>query len=202
MNTGGEASDSKATSVHLDVSSNSDDSDDTHSMDDADKEHYQDAQEVTDSFSGKRLLSSSSSSDTSDSSATPARKGGKRIQCRFETLLRQAEVVNQAVNAPLPVDDDDDDLTQDPTLINPMDPGKGDEHTSMATDFDSPDYPLTQPTPICKISQPASRPTDLLSPFVRKSTCPSPYCWHQSCLEISLRHTLNRPNNLPSNGQS
>ena len=173
LNTGGKASDSTAASFHLDVSSNSDDSDDTHTMDDADDEHYQDAQAVTDSFSGKQLLSSSSSSDNSDSSATPGHKRGKRIQRRFETLFRQAEVVNQAVNVPLPVDVDDD-LTQDPTLNNPMDPGKGDEHTSMATDFDSTDYPLTQPTPTCKISKPASQPTNLLSPFLQKSTCPQP----------------------------
>ena len=173
--TGGNPSDSTAASFHLDVSSDSDDSDNTHSMDDADDEHYQHAQAVTDSFSGKRLLSISSCSHNSDSSATPGRKRGKQIQHRFETLFRQAEFVNQAVHVPLPVDvDDDDDLTQDPTLNNPMDPGKGDEHTSMATDFDSTDYPLTQPTPTRKISKPASQPTDLLSPFVRKSTCPQP----------------------------
>ena len=151
LSTGGKASDSPAAPFHLDVSFDSDDSDDTHSMDDADDEHYQDAHSVTDSFSGKR------------------------IQCRFETLFRQAEVVNQDVNVPLPVDvEDDDDLTQDPTLNNPMSPDKGDEHTSMATDFDSTDYPLTQPTRTHKISNPASQPTDLLSPFVRKSTCPQP----------------------------
>ena len=82
--------------------------------------------------------------------------------------------MNQAANIPLPVDvDDDDDLTQDMTLINPMEPGKG-EHASMATDLNSPDYPLTQPNPIRKISKQASQPTDLLSPFVPKSTCPQP----------------------------
>ena len=164
----------------LDTTSESDDSDDTPSMDDADEEHYQDAQVVTNSFSGKRLLSSSSSSDNSDGSLTPGRKQGKRIQRRFESLFCQAEVVNQAVNIPLPVDgdddddDDDDDLTQDPTLNNPLDPNNNDKHTDMATDFDSLDYPLTQLIPIRKISKAASQPTDLLSPFVRKSTCPQP----------------------------
>ena len=83
LSTGGKASDTTAAAFHLDVSSDSDDSDDTHSMDDAYEEHDQDAQEVTDSFSRKRLLSSSSSSDNSDSSATPAQKRGKRIQHGF-----------------------------------------------------------------------------------------------------------------------
>ena len=135
-------------------------------------EHYEDAQEVSDSLPMKRVLSSGSSSDSSESTVTQELKCGKVIQSRFSSLFLQAEIVNRASSTPLP---DDDDLTLDPDLDTPKDPDKVDEPISTVTDLDSQDYPLTQPTPENKIvSSSASQPTDLLSPFVRESTCPLP----------------------------
>ena len=82
LNTSGEDSDPTAT-LYLDVSSDVDDSGNMNSIDlfGADDKHYEDAREATDSFSRKRLLSTSSSSDM------PERKRGKVVQRRFDTLF-------------------------------------------------------------------------------------------------------------------
>ena len=155
-----------------DVSSTSD----SDNMDPAssDDEHYEDAQEVSDSLPMKRVLSSGSSSDSSDGTVMQERKRGKVIQSRFSSLFSQVEIVNRASSTPLP-DDDDDDLTVDPDLNTPKDPDNVDGPISTVMDLDSQDYSLTQPTPENKVvPSSASQPTDLLSLFVCKSTCPTP----------------------------
>ena len=159
---------SSSTSEVKGVDSQDADTDDDDDNDNADftpvDEHFEDAQEVLDSYEpAKRDHSSDSGSDTS-----PQRKRGKLIGARL---------LNMAMTVPVSSDDDDDDAeTQDPNLNNPHTPEIVAESHSLPTDQDITDYPLTQPTPELKpllsASQSASSGFELL--LSRKKTGPRP----------------------------
>ena len=135
------------------ASSDSDD-DDVHDYD------FEDTQQVVDSFSFKHAYTSESGSDSSESSLCQDRKRGKAIH--QQPLV--ASVQKHPADVPLP--DDDDELTQDPNLINPKNPKKDNKFLSKATDSDIMDYPLTQPTPTHKINRAASQSSDSFSVFM------------------------------------
>ena len=106
-------------------------------------EHFEDAQEVLDSYEpAKRDHSSGSSSDDS-----PQWKHGKIIGARL---------LNMAMAVLVPSDDDDDEA-QDANMNNPKTPNIVAESHSLATDLDVTDYPLTQLTQELKSQRSASQ---------------------------------------------
>lgn len=140
-----------------------DDDDNDHDVDTPAGEHFEDAQEVQDSYEPvKRDHSSGSSSDES-----PQRKRGKLIGARL---------LNMAIALPVPSDDDDDDETQDPNLNTPKTPDIVAESQSLDTDLDVTDYPLTQLTPEPKpqLSASQSASSGFEQFLTRKKTGPRP----------------------------
>ena len=104
---------------------------------------------------------------------------GKEIQvellamCDAHALtLAAAAALTLAAAAALPLPDNVDsdvELFSDIDSNNPMDPDYVDDKLSLATDLDSMDYPLTQPTPVHRVSKTLSQSSESLY-FARQST--------------------------------